>query len=168
MDPMWAPISIKPFPGKHSLVTKYVANWSLASVPMFSGERYAARTNSSASRAVSASRPKVVSTHFVFINDRIIGASQDIELQTVSQPFGWMKWAASIGASISNVAISHDFKASPNNNPQIEPYVPIIDIPKVQIYSLLHQIKLRGSPTETIDLRPPGNSGFDVMAEGVF
>jgi hypothetical protein len=90
-DPICAPISIKPFPGKHSLVAKYVASWSLATVPTLSGERYATRINSTALRAVNASRPILVSTNLVFIDDKLIPRSQDSKLLTMPCPFDRLK-----------------------------------------------------------------------------
>ena len=50
--------------------------------------------------------------------------------ETPIYSFEEMLQVSLFSASIS-VATSRNFKASPYDNPQIEPYIPIIDIPKI-------------------------------------
>ena len=70
------------------------------------------------------------------------------------------------GSSIS-VVLSQDFEQRLENNLDIKPKTPIVDVPKVQPHSFGDVFDRWCCASGTIALRPAGYSWFDVMSKGV-
>jgi hypothetical protein len=56
----------------------------------------------------------------------------------------------------------------PQDNLDVEPQAPVIDVPEVELNAFLHQVDGGRFASQAVDLGPAGNARFDVMAEGIF
>jgi hypothetical protein len=53
------------------------------------------------------------------------------------------------------------------DNSKVEPKTPIVNVPKVVLNPLFHQVDFCCFSTEAIHLRPPGDAGLDVVPERI-
>ena len=60
---------------------------------------------------------------------------------------------------------SHDNRLQ--DNFQVEPRIPIVDIPKIVLDATLHVFDLTCLTSVAVDLCPPGQAGLDVMPKGI-
>src|SRR4029079_4751833 len=65
------------------------------------------------------------------------------------------------------IAAPEELEDRVNEDAQVEPEAPILDVPKVAIDPLLHQLETGGFSAETIDLSPAGQAGLHVLPECV-
>src|ERR1700730_16440468 len=77
-----------------------------------------------------------------------------------------------IGSSISarvskRVAFTQDFKERLDQDLDVQPEAPIIDIPEVHFYSPRDLFDRGCRATEPVNLRPSRHPGFDVMTERI-
>ena len=63
------------------------------------------------------------------------------------------------------VTSAHDFKEGADDDPEIEAQTPIVDIPEVTFDPVSNFLFRRGRPAIAINLRPTGQSWFDVVAK---
>src|SRR5690242_5851806 len=63
--------------------------------------------------------------------------------------------------------MAQELEASQNENPQVEPEAPVLDVPKVTIDPLFHQLELGGLSAEAVDLRPTGQARLHMLTKGV-
>ena len=68
---------------------------------------------------------------------------------------------------LAGVATTNELKKGTGNDAQVEPNIPVFDIPKVKINSVLHELKPSCLPTQAMNLSPASKARFDVLAEGI-
>jgi hypothetical protein len=85
-----------------------------------------------------------------------------ITLATVRAPH---PIAAGSGAArrLIGVLAPCNLETGQQNDPQIEPQGPVIDVPDVALDALLHKIKFSSFAAKTVNLRPTGDTGLHVV-----
>src|SRR6266702_2926628 len=71
------------------------------------------------------------------------------------------------GVSI-RVSMAQHFGKRSQQDQHVEPNTPVVDVPEIEVDTLLHELDLLGPASTALNLRPTGYSGFDVMPERVF
>src|SRR5712664_459385 len=65
------------------------------------------------------------------------------------------------------VALAQHLKNGLDQNLDVEPKAPVVDVPQIHFYAPCNLFDGGGCASQSIDLRPSRHPGFDVMAEGV-
>src|SRR6267378_3959278 len=71
----------------------------------------------------------------------------------------------SCAASSKRVALAQHFKDGFDQNLDVEPKAPIVDVPEIHFYPPCNLLDGGGCATQSINLCPSGHPGFDVMTE---
>jgi len=60
-----------------------------------------------------------------------------------------------------------ELNAGLGQNSEVQQEAPIIDVPKIELDSPVHRREIGRFAAVALDLSPPGNSRFDVMAKRI-
>src|SRR4051794_40424609 len=66
-----------------------------------------------------------------------------------------------------SVVLSHDFKKCLDQDLDVQPETPVVDVPQIKLHASLDVFDRRGSAPGTVALRPASYARLDVMPEGV-
>src|SRR6516225_7279816 len=65
------------------------------------------------------------------------------------------------------VATAHDLDDRAEHDRQIKLEVPVLDVPKVELYASMHGVYSRRLPARSIHLCATGNARFHALPEGI-
>ena len=87
-------------------------------------------------------------------------------------PLTWDGKTTSLGSVFLNhsigISTSQELEASTDENSQIEPEIPIFDVPKVTLDSSLHQFNLSSLAPIAVDLSPSREPRLHMLSQCIF